>query len=74
MANAEQAEQANFGTFECVYCGEEFTKDNPCWNDDGIYYNGSHRDGECERCAQKQEAQRGIGARFIPTLQHERGE
>jgi hypothetical protein len=40
-------------TNECAYCGEEFTADNPCWNDDGTHENGSHLDGECQRCASK---------------------
>jgi hypothetical protein len=38
---------------ECAYCGDEFTVDNPCWNDNGTHENGSHLDGECKRCASK---------------------
>lgn len=53
MANAEQAERNNYGSFECIYCGREFTADNPCWNDDAVYEDGSHRDGECKECAAK---------------------
>lgn len=71
MANAEQAEQANYGTFECIYCGEEFTKENPCYNDDAIYADGSHRDGECKNCVERHEANNPV---WHPSLQHERGE
>jgi len=66
---AELAEQNNYGTFECAYCGEEFTDQNPCWNDEATYANGSHKDGECKRCAAK-----GKRDSFIITPQHERGE
>lgn len=71
MANAEQAEQANYGTFECVYCGEEFSESNPCYNSFADYENGSHADGECKNCAERREGKR---PRFRPTPQHERGE
>lgn len=50
MANAEQAERSDYGTFECVQCNEEFTTANPCCCDDASYDNGSHRDGVCVRC------------------------
>jgi hypothetical protein len=53
VTTAERAEMLNYGTNECAYCGDEFTVDNPCWNDEATYENGTHRDGECKRCASK---------------------
>lgn len=42
-------------TNECIFCEEEFTAENPCWNDAGTYYNDAdevigHIDGECRNC------------------------
>lgn len=68
MANAEQAEKNNYGSFVCVYCGETFSADNPCWNSFADYEDGSHADGECRRCAEKRSPE------WRPTSQHERGE
>jgi hypothetical protein len=39
-------------TNKCAYCGEEFTADNPCWNDES-YHGDLHLDGECKLCASK---------------------
>lgn len=71
VTTAERAEMLNYGTNDCAYCGEEFTADNPCYNDEATYENGSHKEGECKNCTEKREAR---NPRFRPTPQHERGE
>jgi hypothetical protein len=44
---------------DCIYCGEPFTTENPCWNDEGIVYASDgvtpigHIDGECGACARR---------------------
>ncbi len=41
-----------YGTDKCTRCGAKFTKQNPCWNDDGN--NGDlHIDGICTECENK---------------------
>lgn len=55
----------------CCLCGEDFTIENPCWNDEGTFTIKGvdlHLDGECKTCAN------GHLLQFQPTLQHERGE
>lgn len=34
----------------CVICWKEFTTTNPCCCDNGIYADGSHKDGVCIKC------------------------
>lgn len=38
------------GTTICIYCEAEFTKENPCCCDGGIFEDGSHSDGVCVNC------------------------
>ncbi len=57
---SKQDQLKDYATMKCSYCGETFTEENPCWNDDGLYFadedetivNG-HLDGECKKCAAK---------------------
>lgn len=37
-------------SFECCYCGEEFSAENPCCCDEGTLEDGSHEEGICRRC------------------------
>lgn len=55
---------------ECIQCNQEFTKQNPCYNDDSIFeMNGikRHLNGICRDCSTAE-------AHWRPTSQHERGE
>jgi len=47
------------GTFECVLCGETFTKQIPCCCDEGLFDDGSHTDGVCTRCCEHPKVPRG---------------
>jgi len=38
------------GTNSCVQCSSEFTEDNPCCCDFGLFEDGSHTDGRCKTC------------------------
>ena len=46
----ETANDSCTGSFECVCCGEEFTKTNPCCCDEGTHEDESHDEGICLRC------------------------
>lgn len=40
----------------CIYCGAEFTAENPCWNDEGTCLEHEppmHINGECKVCAKQ---------------------
>jgi hypothetical protein len=61
----------DFASDICLYCGDTFTEDNPCWNDDGCTEDFKlHVDGECKRCAEVRQAQTSPQRRLYPGLEH----